>query len=551
MAVYKCKICGGQIVFKPGDNVGICDSCGTRQTISELDKDSMIQCANKSLSAEASNVSVLLKRVFLFLEDGKWKSADKYCERVLDLDPENACAYLGKLMAERHVYKKEQLVDCTEVFWGDRNYDKALRFGDEEFSTRLMKINMQIWERNEQARQKQLYDQATEIMEHACQEEDYAAAIGIFQDISEFKDAKEQIGICEQKLHILRVKSQKEKEKREKEQQERWHQEELEREENRKKEERKRKKRIKRNIALGLAAIAVLCIYVWADSVYIPADRYKKAMNWINEGEYVKAYDQLMSLENYKDSQQKAEEISDRYNVQKLENLQDVPVKDSILFGSYEQDNDTSDGKEKIEWIILKKEKNKVLVLSKSVLDCQYYNLYQTSCIWEGCSLRKWLNTTFLNTAFDEKEKERIQVTSVSTEDSFGYLFKKDAKYMDEDSLEKYREIFDDENLFMEEKDTSDRIFLLSDEEVKEYLPTSQEKQATPTEYALAQGVSSVDDKDSYKYGYCNWWLRSPGKLQKNANYVSADGATDFYGTAVDNMNYGVRPAMWINITGS
>ena len=36
---------------------------------------------------------------------------------------------------------------------------------------------------------------------------------------------------------------------------------------------------------------------------------------------------------------------------------------------------------------------------------------------------------------------------------------------MDEDSLEKYRGTFGDEKLFMEEKDTSDRIFLLSEEE--------------------------------------------------------------------------------------
>ena len=44
------------------------------------------------------NIEPLLKRAFMFLEDGDWESADEYCERVLDQDPENAMAYLGKLM---------------------------------------------------------------------------------------------------------------------------------------------------------------------------------------------------------------------------------------------------------------------------------------------------------------------------------------------------------------------------------------------------------------------------------------------------------------------
>lgn len=538
-------------MFKPGDTVGVCDSCGTRQTLSELDKDSMTQSANKPLSAEEINVSALLERIFLFLEDGNWKMADKYCERVLDLDPRNAQAYLGKMMAERHVYTKEQLVDCEETFWGDRNFSKALRFGNKEFSSELMDINSQIWDRNEHARQKRLYDQATEIMEQASLEEDYVAAIEGFQEIPEFQDAKEKISICEEKLHSVQIKNQEEKEKREKEQQERWRLEQIAQEEERQKQEKKRKKRIKRNIFICLAAIGALCIYEWADLVFIPAEKYKKALDQISQGEYVKSYEQLISLDDYKDSKQKAKEIYDQYHVQKLKNLQDVPVGDSILFGAYEQDNDTSDGKEKIEWILLKKEKDRALVLSKYVLDCQYYNLYLTSCTWESCSIRKWLNTTFLDDAFDEKEKDRIQAAPVSTEDTLGYLFKKDVKYMDEDSLEKYRGTFGDEKLFMEEKDTSDRVFLLSEEEAEECLPTSQEKQAEPTEYALAQGVSAVERTTDFDYGYCSWWLRSPGFLQKNANFVSESGITSFYGAAVDNLDFGVRPAMWINITAS
>ena len=55
------------------------------------------------VSATATNTAPLLKRAFMFLEDSDWNSANEYCEKVLDIDPECAEAYLGKLMAELKV----------------------------------------------------------------------------------------------------------------------------------------------------------------------------------------------------------------------------------------------------------------------------------------------------------------------------------------------------------------------------------------------------------------------------------------------------------------
>ena len=71
----------------------------------------------------------LLKRAFMFLEDGNWESADEYCEKVLDQNPEDAYAYLGKLMAELKVGRKETLADCEQPFSDSSNYQKVLRFG--------------------------------------------------------------------------------------------------------------------------------------------------------------------------------------------------------------------------------------------------------------------------------------------------------------------------------------------------------------------------------------------------------------------------------------
>ncbi|MBR5178065.1 MAG: leucine-rich repeat protein [Lachnospiraceae bacterium] len=86
---------------------------------------------------EGSNVSALLKRAFLFLEDEDWSKADEYCERVLDIDPENAEAYLGKLMSELQVQKRSELANCGIVYTNNKNYLKAVKYGDEKLKAEL------------------------------------------------------------------------------------------------------------------------------------------------------------------------------------------------------------------------------------------------------------------------------------------------------------------------------------------------------------------------------------------------------------------------------
>ena len=73
-----------------------------------------------------ANATTLLKRAFMFLEDGEWSKADAYCEHVLNQDPENAQAYLGKLMAELHVRRLEDLPNCEQPFDNSNNFQRAI-----------------------------------------------------------------------------------------------------------------------------------------------------------------------------------------------------------------------------------------------------------------------------------------------------------------------------------------------------------------------------------------------------------------------------------------
>ena len=53
--------------------------------------------------------------------------------------------------------------------------------------------------------------------------------------------------------------------------------------------------------------------------------------------------------------------------------LQNAVPGDCVIFGHYEQDNNTSNGKEDIEWLVLEKEADRMLVISRYVLDAMPY----------------------------------------------------------------------------------------------------------------------------------------------------------------------------------
>ena len=605
----------------------------------------------------AANTAPLLKRAFIFLEDGDWSSADEYCERVLDLDPENAQAYLGKLMAELRVRKQEQLADCDEPFDDRDNFRKVIRFGDKALCATLEGYINQIEQRNEEARLSGLYTSAKRHMDAAHSEADYKRvagefaaisqyrdagelrtnclnraeecrkdsiykkaeellarnsitdckeAIRIFQSISGWRDANEQICICQKRIEEIKKKE-----------------EQMRLEAEHKAEERKiaaNKARRKRKKVLAIAipvACACIAFIIVLTTVIIPKQKYNKAMRLLDSGDYDSAYalleeigndeaiasnkydramklidsgsydsayalleeigndeaiasnkyDRAMKLINsgdydsayilleeignaetiasskydravaliesgdyesayillrgldYKDSARKRESIRLQYEKILLDRAK---VGDYVFFGIYEQDNDSSNGKEDIEWLVLAKNGNKTLVISKYALDCQQYNTSDTDVEWESCSLRKWLNGTFASSAFTSDEQRMIQNATVTAGENPSYSTSPG-------------------------DNTTDKVFLLSIEEAEKYFATDESRKCSPTAYAEAQGA------DTSSEATCYWWLRSPGGEQYNAAYVSTDGSVNYYGNIVYSVHYYIavvaaRPAMWIEL---
>ncbi len=168
------------------------------------------------MSGGNMNTAPLLKRAFMFLEDGDWNSADEYCEKVLDLDPENGEAYFGKLLADLKVSKQKNLIFCAEPFDKNINYQKILRFADEKLVEELKGYIPIILERNEEKRKNNLYAEAIECYQNATGDKAISKleeAIEILNKIGDWKDSQEKLLECEQELKKIK-KQKKDREKK-------------------------------------------------------------------------------------------------------------------------------------------------------------------------------------------------------------------------------------------------------------------------------------------------------------------------------------------------
>ena len=150
-----------------------------------------------------TDIAPLLKRAFIFLEDGNWKDADEYCERVLDIDPENAQAYLGKLMAELKVHKQDDLAKLETSFDENDNYIKAARYADEKLHGKLNSyVETIFYSKNEE-----MYQFYIKLMATAKTEKDCINLAESFELLDDFKDSKVLATKCRKKAEEARKDS--------------------------------------------------------------------------------------------------------------------------------------------------------------------------------------------------------------------------------------------------------------------------------------------------------------------------------------------------------
>ena len=165
------------------------------------DEPKPVQTVVTQVSSGNANVDSLLKRVFIFIEDGDWQSADEYCEKVLDIDPENGMAYLGKLMAELKVHKKDNLKNCAQPFDGSSNFQKVMRYGDDALKIEMESCTKYITDRNHKAYQESVYQKALAVYQNmSSTKEQVTAAKDQFKSISGYKDADKYVREYEDRI---------------------------------------------------------------------------------------------------------------------------------------------------------------------------------------------------------------------------------------------------------------------------------------------------------------------------------------------------------------
>ena len=101
------------------------------------------------VTATAANKENLIKRAYMFLEDGEFETADTYFDKILDIDIEESRAYIGKLLAECKLKSEDEIPDLPQTITEDKNYIKALRFATPEQKAHYEALNGAIVDRIE------------------------------------------------------------------------------------------------------------------------------------------------------------------------------------------------------------------------------------------------------------------------------------------------------------------------------------------------------------------------------------------------------------------
>ena len=189
----------------------------------------------------------------------------------------------------------------------------------------------------------------------------------------------------------------------------------------------------------------------------------------------------------------------------------------NVLFGSFFQS--AQGDRRPIEWLVLNREGDRILLISRYALDCRRYHDDQKPISWAESSLRQWLNQDFLLNAFTADERRLIPDTAVSVDH--------DPSAQDEPAAP-----------------TVDKVFLLSVLEAKTFFLSDMDRRCVATAYAKKKGAIGLINLKNWKFT-CGWWLRSTRCDPDKATAVFYDGRFSS-SQKVDAPYNGVRPAIWV-----
>ncbi|MBP5564824.1 MAG: hypothetical protein J6X45_03785, partial [Lachnospiraceae bacterium] len=217
----------------------------------------------------------------------------------------------------------------------------------------------------------------------------------------------------------------------------------------------------------------------------IKEEKYTKALKLYQEdGDFAGAYRLFIELTDYKDSKDKVLELARTYP---NEILAIAEKGDTVVFGNYNGNT---------EWYVADKDGDKILLLSKYVIEKRRYNPLDKYANWEKCELKTWLNSTYKNAAFSADEQKLITDYTLTYDNGEEYV---------------------------------NQIYILSVIGMNKVIETSEGRKAT-----LSDGTPAA------------YWLRGGLRDSRYVPYVDENGDMHETGDHYEDEK-GVRPALWID----
>jgi hypothetical protein len=181
-----------------------------------------------------------------------------------------------------------------------------------------------------------------------------------------------------------------------------------------------------------------------------------------------------------------------------------------IVFGAY-------------NWSVLDMQGNHALIITNEIVEQSVYHKDRNPITWAECDLQKYLNGEFYNKFSKEQQKRILEVTNKNLPNQW---IKTEGG-----------------------KETRDKIFLLSMEEVVRYFGDSgQLKNKNPNSKYWINDQYNNNRQPKFNKSRNWWWLRSPGIRSNVAVFVNIGGSICLSGHYVNNGGGGVRPALWLNL---
>lgn len=234
-------------------------------------KDKQVKTVVSPAVDNAQKKETFIKRMYLFIEDKQYKDALQYSDQILEIDPENYNAYLGKLLSELELTRKEDLATCDLMYEDNPNYEKAVRFADPEskqilttYAEKCRSANADIW-----------IKQAEDLFNKGDQSS-VLKAKDIFTYLSKWYLLEDKISKCNKAIDDIRSAEEKKV---------------------------KAKKRNRIIIIAGLVLALFAGVFFVVNQNYIqPAKKYNNAINLINDNKPIQGLTMLDELGDYKDS---------------------------------------------------------------------------------------------------------------------------------------------------------------------------------------------------------------------------------------------------------